>query len=173
MSRPFFITGLPRSRTAWLSVVATNERAICYHEPGECDFPSAAFLWTQPCTIPFIGIADAGLGMHLTRILAEIRPRVLIVDRPIMDVLESARRFSGKDVAPDLEERLIALHDALQVSHPFILRVDYNQLQDETVVRDALAWLTPGVRPWNLPQLMHMNIQSDLGYNVVKRRACA
>ena len=29
----FLITGLPRSRTAWMAVAATDGTAVCYHEP--------------------------------------------------------------------------------------------------------------------------------------------
>lgn len=33
MNPPFFITGLPRSRTAWLAAWLTTDSAICYHDP--------------------------------------------------------------------------------------------------------------------------------------------
>ena len=30
--KPFFVIGLPRSRTAWLSLFLTDDKRICYHE---------------------------------------------------------------------------------------------------------------------------------------------
>ena len=32
-AKPFLVTGLPRSRTAWLSVFMSGAGSICYHEP--------------------------------------------------------------------------------------------------------------------------------------------
>ncbi len=34
-SKHFFVTGLPRSRTAWLANLLTTDRTLCFHEPIE------------------------------------------------------------------------------------------------------------------------------------------
>ncbi|MDE2099791.1 MAG: hypothetical protein KGL39_21240 [Patescibacteria group bacterium] len=35
MSTPFFITGLPRTRSAWLANLFTTEHSLCFHDPQE------------------------------------------------------------------------------------------------------------------------------------------
>lgn len=163
----FFITGLPRSRTAWLAVVATTGAAICHHEPRSGDFASARDLWASG---DGVGISDAGLGLHLSRILAEIGPRVLIVDRDPDAVLASFERFApdlvGEPAA--LRFRLAQLQAALAIEHPLIRRVSFDALHDQQTVADAMSWL--GVAPLNLPQMMHLNVQSDLGHTLAKLR---
>ena len=35
MTTPFFITGIPRSRTAWAANWLTTDTTLCFHEPKE------------------------------------------------------------------------------------------------------------------------------------------
>ncbi len=170
---PFFITGLPRSRTAWLAVASTTGNSICHHEPGFGDYESARDIWQAPSEVR-VGISDAGLGLHIRRIVDDIAPRVLIVDRDLEAVLASFERYAGMDLAGSrdaVRDRLWDLRDALEFDHPLIRRVRFEDLTSQSVVTDCMAWL--GVTPLNLPQLMHLNIQSDLGFNLAKLRAQA
>ena len=61
-----------------------------------------------------------------------------------------------------LERQLAAV-----AHHPLVKTVDYQELNSVEVVKDCIHWLTPSVRPpADLDQLMHLNIQADLGYSV-------
>lgn len=171
---PFLITGLPRSRTAWLSVAATSAEAICHHEPGYGDLDSARRIWSGDGRYRLVGIADAGLGLHLAGILAEFAPRTLIVERPAGEVIASSRAYLGRSAGPGwdeaMAEQMAALQSALAIDHPLIRRVAYADLHRIEVVRGALAWL--GVAdPLNLEQLMHFNVQSSLAHNLAKLSA--
>ena len=175
MSTPFFITGLPRSRTAWFAIATSTDRSVCHHEPHYGDFETAAELWAMQSRYEFVGIADAGLGMHLRRILDEVGPRTLIIDRDPMAVASSLRKYMGLSEVrlgpgwyPAVLARLKVLVEALAVEHPLIKRVAFDDLKDIYTLRDCFDWLMPGCKPLNLTQLMHMNIQSDLGYNLAK-----
>ena len=112
-----------------------------------------------------MGVADSRLGMQLTDILETVRPKTLIIERPMEEVMASAELYCDGMIepAPDIRQRLCQLIGALDVQSPLIKRVDYEQLADMDVVQDCMRWL--GVEPKNLAQLMHMNIQSDLAYN--------
>lgn len=169
----FLITGLPRSRTAWLSVAATTGMSICHHEPGDGELQSVEEIWGQEVSAAYVGIADAGAGLHLAQILETWAPRTLIVERPVHEVCASATAFVGDRVALDPERMrsaLVRLKAALSIDSPLIMRVPFAALNSEAVVRDCLGWLIPGVKPLNLSQLMHLRISSDLGYNVEKLR---
>ena len=169
----FFITGLPRSRTAWLAVAATRGEAICYHEP--CGYTKSydelRKLWNQP---PFVvGVSDSALGVIAGDILNDVKPRTIIVRRPIAQVHASLLRYmSGEKVTihptvlmKRLEhiERQVMRH----IGHPLVNVVEYEDLSSVVVVERVLNWLTPGVRlPPMLGQMLHLNIQSDFGYSM-------
>jgi len=175
MSKPFFITGLPRSRTAWFATIATTAISICHHEPTAGSLEPALKLWRGDSSYPYTGISDAALGLHLGRILSELRPQTLVIRRPIQEVAYSMFRYTDGWV--DLDHRKLGEHlHAVEMqldkfaTHNRVLTIDYNSLHSTEVVKDCLAWLIPGCKPINLEQLMHMNIQSDVRYNVARAR---
>jgi hypothetical protein len=157
----FLITGLPRSRTAWLAV-ATG----ALHEPISRDG------WALFCRrwADGTGVSDSGAAFHLPQIAAAYAPQVLIVERPYDDVVASLHRFCWGRVALDwaaLAPRLAEAEAMLAGHHGKTLRVAYEALNDIGVLRECFAHL--GVpEPANLEQLMHMNIQSDLHWNVAQ-----
>jgi hypothetical protein len=179
MARPTFITGLPRSRTAWLAVVCSTATSICHHEPVDGDIRAARALWAAPGGWDYVGISEAFLGLHIARVLEEIGPRTLIVERDPDEVLASFLRYVGlqgvrgpgehdglKAQLRLLRERL----DAIPIDHPLVRRVAYGDLEDRDAVQVALGWLMPGVELLNLDQMLHMNVQSDLSFSLGKLR---
>lgn len=167
MAKPFYIGGLPRSRTAWLSVIATTGRSVCGHEVSKDfdDFAQLAAAWVRPPHIDteFVGISDSGLGLHVQRILQEIGPRTLIIDRDIEMVRLSLRRYmsglSYDEAAGDAF--LTRLQRALDsvAKHPLVLRIPYEKLNDATSVQHAMAWLLPGVNMAHVDPMMRLNVQ--------------
>ena len=162
MTVPLLITGLPRSRTAWLSVAATAHDSICHHDitqylgQWQDIFPfwrGAKHTWT--------GIADHGLGFHLPEIIERANPRVLIVERPVGQVLASLDRIG----IPGAERFCMLLGLALAYEHPNIRRVPYHMLTSTGAVVDCLGWLMPGARidRERIDALQAMNIQADAG----------
>jgi hypothetical protein len=59
----------------------------------------------------------------------------------------------------------------MEYQHPLIKRVKYAALNEEAVVLSCLKWL--GVEAVNVGQMMHMNIQSDLAWNIAALAAKA
>ena len=150
MSR-FLITGLPRSRTAWFAV-ATGALHEPFSREGFSFFPK----WADG------GISDSGAGSVLGAIIHDFKPRTLVIDRPMGEVVISLRDYG---VWFDGAEGLLGrLYQALQYDHPLIKRVAYDDLRDHRVMEGCMDWL--GVKVPNLHQLMHMNIQSDLAWNL-------
>lgn len=155
---PFLITGLPRSRTAWMAVVSG-----ALHEPERLPLP-----WEG-------GVSDHGLSLRLAEILETVQPRTLIIERPIHEVARSLKAYVGNSLDLDLTrlcQGLIAMKAAMDIDHPLIKRVAFHDLNDISVVRDCLAWLG-APEPPNLPQLQHMVIQSDLGHNIDRLKRAA
>lgn len=159
--KPFLITGLPRSRTAWLSVAATTTFSICHHEPWDrmLSWEGAEGIWARS-GFGHVGIADSALGFHLGVFLDRVGPRVLIVERDIREVEASlAAAF------PDLRRTnycdLLAARLRPYRDHPQVKTVRYDDLDDRDTVIDCLKHLIPGMNfaPSRIAELQKMNIQ--------------
>jgi len=156
--RRFLITGLPRSRTAWLAVAATHGEVVCHHEPKN-NLPSwdAIFdtVWSGGGCV---GISDHGLGFYLPEIIRRVAPRTLIVERPIAEVKASLARLGERPT--NLCDLLL---EALTYQHPLILRVRYSALANTAVVVACLRWLVPGaeIDAARIARLQGENIQAD------------
>lgn len=180
MATPFFITGLGRCRTAWLSVVCSTATSICHHEPVDGDLQAAKALWAHPARQRYVGISEAFLGLHIARVLEDVGPRTLIVERDLDDVLRSFLRYAGLQgvkhpgAHDHLRSQMVRLRHELALvpeDHPLVRRVAYEDLADKDMVLACMDWLMPGVEPLNLDAMLHMNVQSDLEHNLAKARA--
>jgi len=168
MSQPFLIIGLPRSRTAWLSVAATTQKSICHHEPAAKmqNFEDLRLLW-QDDRAEYIGIADSGLVWQLGRILEELKPRTLIVERAASASAYSltqyfAPAFAEYDFTPLCDSGAEEL--AQYYKHPLVSTLHYSALNHYPSVHGALKRLMPNAAFPMLHDLMHMNIQVQRDY---------
>lgn len=161
MSEPFLITGLPRSRTAWLSVAAANDQSICWHEPvGWLDRWQDVFtkIWgNQPQR--YVGASDSALGFHLQEIIERVAPRVLIVERDIGQVQASLDRLGPTPV-----NFCTLLKASMEYIHPLIKRVPFEALADSHVVVQCLRHLMPEavISQDRIRALQPLNIQADM-----------
>lgn len=174
MGQPFLICGLPRSRTAWLSVVASGPNSITWHEPTAhlLNFKALKTLWNDD-RFAYVGVSDSALVMQLGRILAEIQPRTLIVERSIPDVMRSLDLYFAADI--DQKKALKHCRTASAEleryrEHPLTRWIDFDALGDVTEVRAALAWLAPDARFPKLDEMMHMNVQVDPDWVLAEAR---
>jgi len=97
----FLITGLPRSRTAWLSCFLSIGVVFCYHDltartHGPRDFVEKVLSTPAEC----VGVSDSGLLLCLDEVLLEFEkqgaaPIVLLVKRPIEDAKPAFEKACG------------------------------------------------------------------------------
>ena len=157
----FLITGLPRTRAAWLSVFCTTGQSICYHEPStqisdlsELDRIFASDFYKH------VGIADSGLGFFLDWILENIKPRTLIVDRDPAEVTELLVKLgvARSNYADLLHEKLMRFK-----SHPLVMWVPMEALQQKRVMQKVYWHLMPGEAfdEVRYEQLSKMTIEAD------------
>lgn len=165
MSERFLITGLPRSRTAWFSLVCN-----CPHEPiSRMGYKRFRPLWADGT-----GVSDAGASLYLKEILADFAPRTLIIDRDMGEVMSSFLAYVSplKIDTSALAKQLWSMRRYLAgIESPLIKRVMYEDLNDLDVMKSCLAWL--GVNPSNLLDLMHFRIESDLSWNLAQIKKAA
>lgn len=155
---PFWITGLPRSRTAWFALAMRGQRSTCVHEltAEVSSFEDLKASWLSGDPHIHRGNSDSACGLHIDRILAEIQPKTLIVERPLGEVLASLETLLGASmgaVRPVLE----ALEDALRINHPLVKRVRLQDLEDRDALIEAAEWLVPG-HGEAAASVAHMNV---------------
>lgn len=157
MSKRYLVTGLPRSRTAWFSVLAGN----CYHEPTRYlqSWDEMKSFWGN------FGLSDHALGFQLSRILAEIEPRVLLIERGLRDVEKSLALMGiGNDATRTFLTQLQTRLNEHK-KHPLVKTVAYKALNDYSVVIDCLEWVWPEGGDYSrVRDLMRMNIQVERSY---------
>jgi hypothetical protein len=143
MTQPFLITGLPRSRTAWMAAVCNlDPHAICQHEPIQNlkHWHEALSLWAMR-GYTYTGISDSSLGFHLLEILDRHAPNTLIIlrDREAVELSLEAMGVYAANYCRLLHGRIQAA-----LRHPLVMSVGFEELRDPNVVCDALRWLMPG-----------------------------
>jgi hypothetical protein len=94
MIPPFFITGLPRTRSAWLANLFTTSTSLCFHEPQE----TAAQLQAQNPGWR-IGLADSTLAIKFAELSKEFPDAPwLLVEREAKEAKRSFLKFVGAHV---------------------------------------------------------------------------
>ena len=141
-AKPFLITGMPMTGTAWLSAFLTTGTSIVYHEPlgrlGNLD--EIADLYRSNF-YKFVGVSDTGIGLFLDWMMEHVRPRTVILDRPIEEI-ESELGKIGLARTNYLE----LLHDSLMKhrSNPEVLVVPYEATHNKRGAEKIYWHLCPG-----------------------------
>lgn len=174
MSKPFLVTGQPRSRTAWMAAAATDGRAICFHEPMatlKCWQDVFDTVWHgHGHSMRYVGISDHGLGFHLREILRRLPMPVLIIERPIAEVNASLAKL-GLPASNFCD----LLAESLAYDHPCIRRVAYDALANTSDVIDCMRHLMPGAfidtRRLARYQLLHIEADTEKALRTAAERA--
>ena len=162
MKQIFFITGLPRSRTAWLANFFTTQTAFCRHDALK-DGWTAEFLRDR-LNVPMDGIthagdADTALTLHAEE-LASFFPdaRWLFVRNTVERSTASYRKafpperpYPGCAPGGNVEQMLAQCQayyaDAfLKVPSANRLELDVCDLAFPQVMHTAWDWLVPGLK---------------------------
>lgn len=143
VAQPFFIAGLPRSRTAWLSVLCTTDRTVCYHEPTALmqSLDSLDQIYDSRY-YSHVGVSDSGLGFFAEEILKRWAPRTLIVERNVREVEQSLAQL-GLPVTNYCD--LLLEHLRHVKAHPLVMWVPFEALSEERTVERIFWHLLPGV----------------------------
>ena len=172
---PFLITGLPRSRTAWLAKVATIEGwSKCEHEPSihfgrhkteQQNYEAFLGYWMHRKET-YAGISDYHLAHTLPNLLKTVQMRTLIVCRPFNDVQASLHKaglqtFSQQGLDSFKRAMGIAIGD------PLVKTIPYSELSNSHAVAEALKWLMPNapVSVAAIEALQDVHIEADLEKN--------
>lgn len=141
-AKPFIITGLPRSRTAWLSAFMSTGNAICHHEilKGLSDITELPDSLKSEFH-KYVGTADSGAAFFLPWIAENMDCPIVIIDRNIEDVDNSMRKI-GCNIRPalDLLKETINKYER----HPKVLKVPFDLLNEKRIIQKIFWHLMPG-----------------------------
>ena len=159
----FLVLGLPRSRTAWLSRFLTYGDHICGHEElRHCRSIEDVRSWLSQ---PNMGSAETAAS-PFWRLLLRLAPdvRVVVVRRPVADVVESLAAFGfDRAVMEPMMRRLDAKLDQIVKRVPNVIEVTFDSLNDEATCKAVFehCLLYPFDRKhWE--RLSRENVQCDM-----------
>lgn len=162
MENTFFITGLPRSRTAWLANWFTAGDAFCFHDASKNGWTAASIAGQlNSVQARFVGDSDSGL-LPVASDIVDLFPdaRWLFVRNTVERSAASYRRafppenpYPGTPSVFDVEKMIEVgwkmYEEAWSAVDPVNRReLRLDELSDCQVMRDCQEWLTPG-RPWD------------------------
>lgn len=167
--QPFYVTGLPRSRTAWLSVALSDwSQSACLHEPllrwPDSSAETAAAELAKTRT-PFAGMSDSGLAVAAPDLVGLLPGPSLIVWRNPIQVLDSLTKYMPGSNVDELAGMLALLHHRLAIFHaryePMV--VQFDALSDINTMREIWHHLLPGVKfqRRRIESLQSMRIDPD------------
>lgn len=159
---PFFITGLPRSRTAWLANWLTTDSSLVYH-----DVPMPVDLREEWKQIGFSGPELAAEHECMTRLYPAAK--WLVVLRPEQEAKAAFLKWAGGNMAVPAEvfDQLWAdrvTHLARVVASPNVRPVEFHRLDDPVTARSVWEYLLPDLQfdaaRWRV--LNEFNVQQSL-----------
>ena len=149
----FFVSGLPRSRTAWLANLLTYEDSFCFHDALKycTELKDLKDVFKR---VPqgYVGNSDSALVLFYRELMAMFpESKWLFVYRNFKDCVTATLKlsFAGEDTEDLLLEgaaKLAVIRMAeLELRNPNVLIVDYESLDNPSVVARIVAHLTPGI----------------------------
>lgn len=174
--RPFFIVGLPRSRTAWLANLLTVPgQSFCWHE-GEAGHGNLDQLVEKMKRRPEsrVGNASSGIacyGDDVYRLLPEAR--YIIIERDLESAkqafAEVASEYVDVDIVwPSIIQRFNSFIESL--TEHYVLKIRYDQLHDEKTCINIWDFAT-GELAWDSERwqiLTELNVQAKVAERAAK-----
>lgn len=151
LKRTFFVTGLPRSRTAWLANFLTHGNSLCFHEISrQVDGVTRMVKIFEESGHSIAGTADSGfLHYHETALQLFPNAAVVIVEREPNAAANSLAKFlrdyvetteNAGQVIRILQNKLNALKETLRGGN--VMRVPFAALNSPAVCENLWAFCT-------------------------------
>jgi len=153
----FFITGLPRSRTAWLANFFTSGSVFCWHDLLRTKKPCDLDQYESLPGVAHYGDSDSALLLCAEQV-QRLHPDAhwVVVHRPAKACEKSFRDYFGKHPYPGVTEenvefafrmvtdKLVETVNTLKPAN--VLHVQFDELNDVRVMRDIWHWCVGDLR---------------------------
>jgi hypothetical protein len=171
---PFFITGLPRSRTAWLANFFTTDHSFCYH-----DISRVGSVWSilESTSSDFVGDSDSGLLTLVDSLLIRYpMARWLFLHNTVDRATKSFERyFTVDNEYPGTKESNI--REAMEIAKQLYdiavqkvnnkMEIEVDELDNFQTVKQVWQWLLP--LPWNQQRYTMLN---TFRINIIPQKLC-
>lgn len=143
----FFITGLPRSRTAWLSNLFTYKDCYCFHELAKFgkNFHELRDVFLNRGE-GYIGTADPSLPFYYEDI-APMFPnnKLVIIERDLEEVIKSLSGFWMPDeqIKELVEKTYIGLQNLKDKFNPLVIK--YEDIDKLETIEQLWYYCVPGI----------------------------
>lgn len=173
----YFITGLPRSRTAWLANLMTYGPSFCWHDALQHGVLQLRDFLARPiCGITHIGNSDSGLSVQYGKIESWYpAPRWVFIRRDREEAMQSFlnyfRHHWYQGLEPMNEVGLVSAFDQYEASLDRAISmtpigrklvVDFDSLENETSCRAIWEHCIPDhpfcSQRWHLLNQLRINV---------------
>lgn len=166
----YFITGLPRSRTAWLANFLTHGDSFCFHELLKTCEADNIVKTMKDMPYQYVGNSDSGLPFFMDKISLEDF-NVVVIERDKKEVIKSLKNLFQSD-DQSIEKIVESLENKIQYIknqyNPLI--VDFNMLNDlsicETIWKFCLPTIPFDVNRWQLLNQLKIETKDINSYNI-------
>lgn len=135
----FYLLGLPRCRSLWLSFLFTAENSYCHHEALSESLTNTPNVLPDVHNAQLIGSADT-TPLSFSEDVVQDSPLILI-HRPLADVKESLRVSHGYHPEHDPQKVIERSYERLnEIETENTMHVDYGALSDPQVLLRMLKF---------------------------------
>jgi hypothetical protein len=159
---PFFIFGMPRSRTAWLANLFCTDSVHCFHEISKAP-PWDIRKTLESSAKDFVGLSEPNMLLFAEAMELYPGSRVVVIERAFHDVTNSLLlRAHAEIVAEVMRQQIEAIGKICLERHQYY---GFNELDDIDRVLSLWNYLVPRVVPdvERIKQLMQFNVQVNYG----------
>ena len=165
MSAPFFIAGLPRSRTAWLANWFTSESSYCIHDAWRYCTTPQEIREQMPEGCTWAGTSDSLNGPRYEQLVKEFGHEVpfAVVERdPMAASYAVFDLFDGHVPLHKIFDEMRVLTEAHAALPKTVVRIPFDALDDAKTLRELEQHLTPGrifdERRWDLLDRLRVEV---------------
>lgn len=153
----YFVIGLPRSKTAWMSNYLTYENSLCLHE-GIFYYGLNGLLTMVPPSMKLFGNSDPS-NLFVIEHLLEVRPNAkwVYIERDIEDCRKSASKVGVSDKVFNQMLIKLRMFKSLNITNNITIPFDFSIKN----LQDLNSFLGIPFSKTRAESLMKLNVQID------------
>jgi len=145
----FLITGLPRSRTAWLSALFSTDNVLCWHEPLSKlgSYEAVKSMLDNIRGYSHVGISDSSVGFNPIFYIDYFSEYpIVVIKRPREEVVISLVRCLGVSKR-EANKKVDASFEGLKyiTSTRWVMEIEFQALNDSKIVGNIWDYVTRGL----------------------------
>ena len=168
MEACYFITGLPRTRTAWLANLFSYQESFCYHEAlKHVSSVNGLVEFLKATDAKYVGDSDSGLPFVMEQVIDHFtNARLVVIERDPNSVIESLRKafpFASVDFPEMVLRAAHAIEELKKKFRPLV--VAHRDLERMEICRRVWDYCLPDVpfneRRWQMLDPLTVEIRPD------------